>query len=58
MPAVLVRLAIELGQGFPHPIEFGLAVTLEDGRVSLPEHLRDEVIGDAAGAESRRERVT
>jgi hypothetical protein len=51
----LVRRPIQLRQGFAHHAELRLAVELEHLGVALAQHLRDHVIGHAAGAEPGRE---
>src|SRR5262249_62093298 len=56
-PLPLVSLPVEPLERLPHHVELGLAVPFEAGRITLPKHLRDEVIRHAASAESRGERV-
>ena len=58
MLLVLVSVAVEPGQCFAHHGELGLTVPLEDVCVALSEHLSDEMVSDAAGAESGSEGVT
>ncbi|MGA2073574.1 MAG: hypothetical protein ABSH52_08715 [Terriglobia bacterium] len=48
---MFVRLSVKLDQGFAHHHELCLAVTFEYTRVPLPEHLRDEMIGNPSRAE-------
>ena len=55
---MLVRLPVEPCKRLAEHLELGLAVPLEDSGVVLPQRLRDEVIGNPACTESRRERVT
>ena len=57
IPAVLVSAAIHLRQCLPHHVALRVAVTLEYGRIPLPQHLRNKVIGNATGAEPRCEGV-
>ena len=58
IPVVLVRAAVQLGQGFAHHGQFGLAVPFESLGVALPELLGHKMIGDSAGAQARGEGVT
>jgi hypothetical protein len=41
---VFVGASIESGEGLSHHVELSLAVSLENVSVTLPEHLRDEVV--------------
>ena len=54
---MFVSFAVELFKRFAHHHEFRLAISLEHARVSLAEHLGDEVVCHSTGAEPRRENV-
>jgi hypothetical protein len=45
-------------EGFPHHVEFGLAVPFEDARIAVPKHQCNKMVCHSSGAESRCERVT
>jgi hypothetical protein len=55
---MFVGSTIQPVEGFSHHVKLGLTVPFENSGMALPEHLGNEVIGDTASTESRRERVT
>lgn len=52
-PPALIRTAVQLGQRLAHHVQLGLTISFEHASILLPQHLRDEVIGDAPGAQAR-----
>src|SRR5579875_1472330 len=55
---MFVSSTIQSVEGLAHHIELRLTVPLKNSGMALPEHLGNEVIGDPASTEPRRERVT
>ncbi len=41
---MFIGISVKLGESFPHHVQLGLAVPLEDLRIALPQHLGYEVV--------------